>query len=248
MCCRYDQTLTASAFDIHEVYTVDPLSPSGLMVDSAVDTLPQTLPSLLDDGRDVSGDEANLPAVSIWSSDCSAILPLDGYRRDTQRHERVAVSVALGWPRDIATSEPAFRRSRAPSPSTERGLEISDVCIDVIHDVTAAHSVANLDDDDNQNPLKTYSLDRWFSSSMEKTQELAVVLQQPAVQPPHQTPASRQDSVPSTGRAPSGGPAEHDSLVSSISLHPVEPDEAPESIGDMTTDEDLQAFKTAIKR
>lgn len=242
---RYDQSLRASALDIREVYFVTPTSPSALVVDF----VPDDLASAIDDGRDGSGNGANLAAISSRSSDPSAVLPLERYLGATQPHERVAVSMAIGWPCDpLAGSAPDFRRSHAPSPSTRRGLEVSGNQIDVAGDATAARSVADPDDDDRQDQLKTYSLKRWFGSSMEKTQELAVALQQTTrVQPRRPTTASRQDPAPSSGPKPSGGEADHGSPVSSISLGRIEPTTAPDANGDENIDADLQAFTAAFK-
>jgi hypothetical protein len=237
--------LRASAFDIDEIYAVRPLSPSDLVLD----WMPDTLVSLIEDGCDAPGDDNNLPATSSWSNNPSITLPLERYRRDAQRHERVAVSLVLGQACHLAVSQDGsvFKRSPAPSPSSRRGLEASSEYIDVAGDAITARSEADPDDHDYQSLLRTYSLERWFGSTMEKTQELAVELLQHAGAHAPQSMAVAHRQPYSRGTQPKGGEADRNSPSSSISLSQIECDPAVEANEDKDTGESIQAFTAAFK-
>jgi hypothetical protein len=77
-----------------------------------------------DGGRNDSvGEALDVFGKQSWTSDLSSI---DRYRRDHQRHEQLAVSLAVDFPCDLtrssATCEQAglFARSLGPSPSTRK--------------------------------------------------------------------------------------------------------------------------------
>lgn len=228
-----------------------PSSPSAFVVD----LVPETLARLMDDVRDMAAadEKLNLPAPSSCSSHPSAVLPLERYRRDSQRHERVAVSVALGHACNLAVLDdapPVFWRSAAPSPSTPLGrLQDNAARHDTVGDASTDQSVADPDERDPQSLLLgTYSLERWFGSHMEKSDELAVELQQNAAQalPPCPAPASHQEptSAPAT-QAPTRK-AEHRTTThsSSISLaNPLEPEPPSATAENQDTDESIRQFQ-----
>ncbi|KAH8905712.1 hypothetical protein BR93DRAFT_697423 [Coniochaeta sp. PMI_546] len=245
---RHDQSLTASAFDIHEIYSVVPSSQS----DFVVDLVPDALSYPIVDGCDTPVSELILPTASTWSSNPSVTLPLERYRRDSQRHERVAVSVALGRACDLAVSDaaPVFRRSPAPSPSTGQGLELhvghheDDASRGTVGDAITVQSVVDPDEHDYQSLLRTYSLERWFVSSMERTQELAVGLQQTAARLPRPTTIIHQNSTPAPVTEATGGETDHNSPTqSSISLGHIEPDPTLDTNHNDNIDESIQAVK-----
>jgi hypothetical protein len=190
----------ASALDIHEIYTTVLSSPSSFMLDFE----PDAAVGLIDAGtwQDTTAFELNVSATSSWTSTDSVVLPIERYRRDSQRHERLAVSVALGHPCSLAVleDEPVFKRSPAPSPSTRLGLMIpngqtgSNAAADW-EDATAK-SVVDPDEHDYQSLLRTYSLERWFGATMEKPEELAVQLQHTAAYRPVPAPLSMGEPIP----------------------------------------------------
>ncbi|OIW23800.1 hypothetical protein CONLIGDRAFT_110244 [Coniochaeta ligniaria NRRL 30616] len=244
---RHDQSLTASALNIDEVYSVVPSSPSAFVVD----LVPHAPVRFMNDVRDTPIDELNLPTASSCSSNPSVALPLERYRRDSQRHERLAVSVALGRACDLAVANeaPVFWRSSAPSPSSGRGLELSidhhgdNTRHGTVDDAITTQSVVDPDEHDAQSLLRTYSLERWFGSHMEKTQELAVELQQTAARPQRPMPVSHQVPKFTSGTRPTGGEADHNSPTqSSIILDPMEPDPTTETMKNKDTDESIEEF------
>ncbi|KAB5549502.1 hypothetical protein GE09DRAFT_176181 [Coniochaeta sp. 2T2.1] len=240
---RHDPTLTASALDIHEVFTVTPLSPSALVVD----LVPDDLAMAADGGSDIPGLELGVPVIPSLSSSFGDALPLERYRRDLQRHERLAVSVALGQPCDLAQM-PVFRRSPAPSPSPGRVVvKFTDYhenkhCDVAADEAVTAQSVADVDENDNQGLLRTYSLERWFESPIEKSQELAVELQQATTRSPQPEASCHQHQT--SALLPQLGKHEkkNDSSITSIALDLIEPDPSFKPGENIDTDETLQAF------
>lgn len=250
---RHDQSLGTSAFNIREVYTVGPSSPSAFVVD----LVPETPTRLMDDVRDsaAADEKPNLPAASSCSSHPSAVLPLERYRRDSQRHERVAVSVALGHACNLAVLDdapPAFWRSAAPSPSTHLGrLQADAARHGTVGDASTDQSVADPDECDPRSLLGTYSLERWFGSHMEKSDELAVELQQNAAQalPPCPTQASHQDPTSAPATQAPARKAEHRTTThsSSISLEDfLEPEPPCAAAENQDTNESIGQFQRAF--
>ena len=190
------------------------LSPSALVVDLS----PDDLAMAADNGSDISGLELGGPMIPSLTSSFSDTLPLERYRYDPQRHERVAVSVALGQSCDLDLSNvPVFRRSPAPSPSSGRVLDISadydldNPIQDIAGDAVTAQSVADTEEHDYQGLLGTYSLDRWFNSTMDKTEELAVEIQHTHARSTRLEPSSHQ--LQASALAPQ--PGEHERKTNS---------------------------------
>lgn len=240
--------MTASAFDIQEIYTAAPLSPSSFLVGF----VPDTLTTYIDDGRhvyqyhqDKPDDDVNRPSLSSWASTHSDTLPLERYRQDSQRHERVAVSVALGRSCDMALPDdkPVFRRSAAPSPSTGRGLNIPGVHSKAAAGAVTAQAIVDPDEHDHRGP---YSLERWYGSTMEKADELAVELQHTEPETRRPEPSSELDS--DSAPLKTDFKDDHQPPRSSLISHGVlEPD--PDVVNNRDTDESLRALsKDALKQ
>jgi hypothetical protein len=249
---RHDRSIRASALNIREAYAVAPMSPSAFVVDLTPDTPVQLIAA---ESHHASSDDGHdFPSVSTWTSTPSVILPLERYRRDSQRHEQLAVSVCFGRTCELVLTDESvsdcavFQRSLAPSPSTRRGLELSAGHLEGVHDSISTRSVVDLEDDDYQTYLRTYSLVRWFGATMEKTQELAIELQQDTVHPSRKEHASYRGPISCAVTIPSGCEPDRDSPSSSISLDRIEPDLALGAGGEEpSTDECLEAHKAAYK-
>jgi len=218
-----------------------------------VDPVPDNLPGLIDEGPHTSNDECNLPTVSTWSATPSTTSPLERFRLESQRHERVAVSVALGQPCEHVVSDAspfecyAFTRSPAPSPSSRRGLGASGDDIEGSgYAVTAGSVMSAPGYDDDQSLLKTYSLERWFGSTMEKTQELAVELQHPGAQSTLLMPPSLQQPKSATDDKFASDELNHEPPSSSISLGRIDPGPMLEDDDDGITGESIRAFTEAF--
>jgi hypothetical protein len=98
---------------------------------SLTDLIAEILFSFGGDGgrNDGLGEALDVFGKQSWTSTLSSI---DRYRRDHQRHERLAVSLAVDFPCDLtrssATGEQAglFARSLGPSPSTRKEPPIQE--------------------------------------------------------------------------------------------------------------------------
>jgi hypothetical protein len=95
--------------------------------------------------RRSSGDEFSLMALPAWAGTPDYRVPLEGYRLDSQRHERIAVFMALTQAyeldaSDTSQSDAVFKRSSAPSPPTVRDFGATGsqdrVLTDVVEPVT----------------------------------------------------------------------------------------------------------------
>lgn len=232
--------MKASAFEIREAYSAAPLSSSAFVVDLLPESLILTTLVDQEDHQETPNSGYHQPSPSSWSSTSSTALPLERYRHDSQRHERVAVSVALGRAchLTIAGEQPVFRRSAAPSPSSRRELGVGGVHHELTADAATAQSVIDPDEHDHQGP---YSLERWFGSTMEKADEIAVELQQAGDDIPQ--PARSADNEPTTvavTKHSNGETHQETPTTSSISLECIAAD--TDANNNIDNDESLGAF------